>query len=135
MADKDTVLKALQICEDAETTEDCIDCPYYNREGDSHSCIRNLFLDNTALINSQQAEIERLKNVNQNLTCEVDRLVYDMEWVKQARDNAVTVCLEKLKEFMHNKFKKLDEYEFEYVTERDMDDFEKEMAGAYDGEK
>lgn len=30
---------------------------------------------------------------------------------------------------MHNKFKDLDEYEFEYITERDIDNLVKEMAG------
>lgn len=30
---------------------------------------------------------------------------------------------------MHNKFKALDEYEFEYITERDIDNLAKEMVG------
>lgn len=30
---------------------------------------------------------------------------------------------------MHNKFKALDEYEFEYITERDINNLLKEMVG------
>ena len=43
-----------------------------------------------------------------------------------AKSEAYKEFAEKLKEFMHNKFKDLDEYEFEYITERDIDNLSKE---------
>ena len=50
-----------------------------------------------------------------------------------AKSEAYKEFAEKLKEFMHNKFKDLDEYEFEYITERDIDNFVKEMVGEDNG--
>ena len=49
--------------------------------------------------------------------------------VEQVKDEAVKEFAERLKEFMHNKFKDLDEYEFEYITERDIDNLLKETEG------
>ena len=46
-----------------------------------------------------------------------------------AKSEAVKEFVARVKEFMHNKFKALDEYEFEYITERDIDNFAKEMEG------
>ena len=46
-----------------------------------------------------------------------------------AKCKAYKEFAEKLKEFMHNKFKDLDEYEFEYITERDIDNFVKRNIG------
>ena len=43
-----------------------------------------------------------------------------------AKSEAVKEFTKTLKEFMHNKFKDLDEYEFEYITERDIDNLLKE---------
>lgn len=42
--------------------------------------------------------------------------------------------MDKLKELMHNKFKALDEYEFEYVTERDINNLVKEMVEVNENE-
>nr|DAP11649.1 MAG TPA: LysR family transcriptional regulator [Caudoviricetes sp.] len=84
-----------------------------------------------------QAEIERLKT-------ELDfarafRKETDTEFslmhrkygnmLKTAKAEAYKEFAEKAKEFMHNKFKDLDEYEFEYITERDIDNLVKEMVG------
>lgn len=49
--------------------------------------------------------------------------------LKTAKSEAVKEFAERVKEFMHNKFKALDEYEFEYITERDIDNIVKEMVG------
>ena len=46
-----------------------------------------------------------------------------------AKSEAYKEFAEKLKEFMHNKFKDLEEYEFEYITERDIDNLLKEPEG------
>lgn len=59
------------------------------------------------------------------------------EWVhlpykvreQEIKAKAYKEFAEKLKEFMHNKFKALDEYEFEYITERDIDNLLKETVG------
>lgn len=48
---------------------------------------------------------------------------------KKFKSEAVKEFAERIKEFMHNKFKALDEYEFEYITERDIDNLVKEMVG------
>ena len=46
-----------------------------------------------------------------------------------AKSETIKEFAERLKEFVHNKFKTLDEYEFEYITERDIDNIVKEMVG------
>ena len=53
----------------------------------------------------------------------------EKEELKTLKATAVKEFTEKVKEFMHNKFKALDEYEFEYITERDIDKLLKEMVG------
>ena len=45
-----------------------------------------------------------------------------------AKSEAVKEFVARVKEFMHNKFKALDEYEFEYITERDIDNLAKEIT-------
>ena len=52
-----------------------------------------------------------------------------LEQLKTAKAEACKEFAERLKEFMHNKFKALDEYEFEYITERDIDNLLKETEG------
>ena len=49
--------------------------------------------------------------------------------VEQLKDEVVKEFAERVKEFMHNKFRALDEYEFEYITERDIDNLLKETEG------
>ena len=83
-----------------------------------------------------QAQIERLKDANntfekafhiqeQNIKDWLPITVFNYE----IKTEAYKEFAEKLKEFMHNKFKALDEYEFEYITERDIDNLVKEMVG------
>ena len=83
-----------------------------------------------------QAEIERLKDANntfekafhiqeQNIKDWLPITVFNYE----IKTEAYKEFAERLKEFMHNKFKALDEYEFEYITERDINNFVKEMVG------
>ena len=73
---------------------------------------------------NQKAEIERLKT---NLNVELENLA--TEYDNKIKAEAYKEFAEKAKEFMHNKFKALDEYEFEYITERDIDKLAKEMVG------
>lgn len=56
-----------------------------------------------------------------------------LKQLKTAKAEAVKEFTKTLKEFMHNKFKTLDEYEFEYITERDIDNLVKEMVGENNG--
>ena len=83
-----------------------------------------------------QAEIEKLKDANntfekafhiqeQNIKDWLPITVFNYE----IKTEAVKEFAEKVKEFMHNKFKDLDEYEFEYITERDIDNLLKETEG------
>lgn len=57
---KDEVIKkALECCGDETGLSWCSVCPYYDRGNDL--CQENLSRDSLALINRQQAEIERLQ--------------------------------------------------------------------------
>ena len=94
-----------------------------------------------------RAEIERLKQ--RNAVCEAanrcivwqrdrrDREIEELHsqiaglniYKSKIKAEAYKEFAEKVKEFMHNKFKALDEYEFEYITERDIDNLLKETVG------
>ena len=80
-----------------------------------------------------QAEIERLNAENMLTISERNAFrtsFYDvLKQLKIAKSEAVKEFTKRLKEFMHNKFKDLDEYEFEYITERDIDNLLKETEG------
>ena len=80
-----------------------------------------------------QAEIKRLNAENMLTISERNAFrtsFYDvLKQLKIAKSEAVKEFTKRLKEFMHNKFKALDEYEFEYITERDINNFVKEMVG------
>lgn len=71
------------------------------------------------LISRQQCEIIKQKCIKQLLR----------EDIKTAKSEAYKEFAERVKEFMHNKFKALDEYEFEYITERDINNLLKEIEG------
>ena len=135
MTDKE-IIKALEYCKD---------------------CSANLNVEIIDLITRQQAEIENLKVENQSLRSAANSLKMhyeeaqaELESLKifrgyaekrasdyktmrdkylNAKSEAYKEFAEKLKEFMHNKFKDLDEYEFEYITERDINNLLKEMLG------
>ena len=80
-----------------------------------------------------QAKIEKLNAENMLTISERNAFrtsFYDvLKQLKIAKSKTYKEVAEKLKEFMHNKFKTLDEYEFEYITERDIDNLLKEMVG------
>ena len=80
-----------------------------------------------------QAEIEKLNAENMLTISERNAFrtsFYDvLKQLKIAKSEAVKEFTKRLKEFMHNKFKDLDEYEFECITESDIDNFLKEMVG------
>ena len=94
-----------------------------------------------------RAEIERLKQrnavyeaANRCIVWQRDRRDREIEelhsqiaglniYKSKIKAEAYKEFSEKAKEFMHNKFKALDEYEFEYITERDIDNLLKETVG------
>ena len=81
-------------------------------------------------INRLQAENERLRNAYKQCAFERDAYIeIENTAIAEAKAEAYKEFAEKAKEFMHNKFKALDEYEFEYITERDIDNLLKEMVG------
>lgn len=89
--------------------------------------VHNLTIEKDALFDKAEelkAEIERLKT---NLNVELEN--FATEYDNKIKAEAYKEFAEKAKEFMHNKFKALDEYEFEYITERDIDNLVKEMVG------
>src|SRR5574344_628622 len=121
MTDKE-IIKAL---------EEMVDYPHYYEEGQ--------ILENALdLITRQQAELENLKVENQSLRsatnslkmhyeeaqAENERLRQNLnieleksatEYDDKIKAEAYKEFAERVKEFMHNKFKALDEYEFEYI--------------------
>lgn len=80
-----------------------------------------------------QAKIEKLNAENMLTISERNAFrtsFYDvLKQLKIAKSKTYKEFAERLKEFMHNKFKALDEYEFEYITERDIDNLLKETEG------
>ena len=80
-----------------------------------------------------QAKIEKLNAENMLTISERNAFrtsFYDvLKQLKIAKSKTYKEVAERLKEFMHNKFKALDEYEFEYITERDIDNLLKETEG------
>ena len=89
--------------------------------------VHNLTIEKDALFDKAEelkAEIEGLKT---NLNVELEN--FATEYDNKIKVEAHKEFVEKAKEFMHNKFKALDEYEFEYITERDIDNLLKELVG------
>ena len=117
----DKIIKALEccLCDNSE----CLQCQ--NKELCRIEC-DELDTKTIDLITRQQAENETLKALNGRLVVLGDRFRSEL---KTAKAEAYKEFAEKAKEFMHNKFKALDEYEFEYITERDIDNLLKEMVG------
>ena len=152
------IIKALECCFMEQQCNNCplykehsVDC--LDKEH-SVDCLDTVLENAHALITRQQAEYENLKVENQSLRtagnslkmhyeeaqAEIERFEKIREADKKlitslnkcyetAKSAAVKEFTKRLKEFMHNKFKALDEYEFEYITERDIDNLLKEMVG------
>ena len=138
------IIKALECCANCENcsyeTTNCI----LAKEMECRSLLAQNALD---LINRQRTEIERLKQrnavyeaANRCIVWQRDRRDREIEelhsqiaglniYKSKIKAEAYKEFAEKVKEFMHNKFKALDEYEFEYITERDIDNLLKEMVG------
>lgn len=139
-------------CDNAQIVKDAVDL--ITRQ---QAELENLKVENQSLRSAAnslkmhyeeaQAEIESLKQ--RNTVCEAaNRCIV---WQRDRRDQeikelhsqiaglniykskikaeAVKEFVERIKEFMHNKFKALDEYEFEYITERDINNLLKETVG------
>ena len=135
-----------------ETLKECIELKFDDTE---YAAVKLDILTNALdLITYQQSENKRLgKEVNlvsiqfQDLQERYEEAQAEIESLKifrgyaekrasdyktmrdkylNAKSEAYKEFAEKLKEFMHNKFKDLDEYEFEYITERDIDNLLKE---------
>ena len=146
------IIKALEYCSPKQNRS-CGICPAYDLGNFCASELKQNALD---LITHQQAELENLKVENQSLRSaanslkmhyeeaqtEIDSLKIFRGYAEKrasdyrtmrdkylnAKSEAVKEFEERLKEFMHNKFKALDEYEFEYITERDIDNLVKDRA-------
>ena len=75
--------------------------------------------------------IGKLKNIDDIVNISLIPLMTEENQKIRAeiKSEAYKEFAERLKEFMHNKFKDLDEYEFEYVTARDIDNLLKELIG------
>lgn len=146
------IIKALEccLCDNSE----CLQCQ--NKELCRIEC-DELATKTIDLITRQQTENENLKVENQSLRtaanslkmhyeeaqAEIDSLKIFRGYAEKrandyktmrdkylnAKSEAYKEFSEKLKEFMHNKFKALDGYEFEYITESDIDNLVKEMVG------
>ena len=150
MTDKKLTDRRLKPCKSCLHYKACITANY-DMVKKTFECEH--FEDND-LINHQKAEIENLKVENQSLRsaanslkmhyeesqAEIERLKEKQEKcfycteqankkISDIKAEAYKEFAERAKEFMHNKFKALDEYEFEYITERDINNLLKEMVG------
>ena len=115
MTDKD-IIKALKLCTEIKTSEACDDCPYRGlcrEDGDI------LEKDALALINRQQAEIERLKTKCENTQIgynfaedEIKNLKKDkyklQKALNQSEDYRVIAKAEAVKEFAERLKKEID---------------------------
>ena len=111
---KDNEIKKAWECCSSQPQELCCNCPI-DISKIKGGCITVLTTNALDLINRLQSENERLTHITRNLIGEI-------------KAEAYKEFAERVKEFMHNKFKALDEYEFEYITERDIDNLVKERA-------
>lgn len=94
MTDKE-IIKALECCNHIEI--DCELCPFYTTQECSKVMIDNAL----ALINRQQAQIERLETLNERLGNDIDlklKYIYELEEkLKTAKAEAVKEFAERLK--------------------------------------
>ena len=122
------------------TTRNCNECKIRNCEWGTCNCEQITANAALNLFTRQQAKIERLeKEAKDKERAYNDEFCLRKEWKTKyqglleekqtAKSKTYKEFAEKLKEFMHNKFKALDEYEFEYITERDIDNLLKETEG------
>ena len=80
-------------------------------------------------LKNAEVEIERMNDLLKRHKRHTDSIrMIHTETAKKIKAEASKGCLENLIEYMHNKFKNLDQYEFEYITERDINDFLKETG-------
>lgn len=152
LTDKE-IIKALEcLCGGGDS---CTECTYHRRYRFGE-CRKQVAKDVLDLIIRLQSENKRLgKEVNlvsiqfQDLQERYEEAQAEIESLKifrgyaekrasdyktmrdkylNAKSKAYKEFAERLKEFMHNKFKALDEYEFEYITERDINNLVKEIT-------
>ena len=122
------IIKALDICSKStngcsHSKYTCEDC-YLNGQP---MCSSVLLQDAIDLHTRQQAEIDSLRADLKRACAEIDNAqICKYSFIASS---SILDFAERVKEFMHNKFKALDEYEFEYITERDIDNLVKEMVG------
>lgn len=115
----------------------CKNCKYDNGKGDDRCGLKGCKIARYALdlITRQQAKIDEFMKETAVTTLLDDAVVYTPtledynKFKKKFKSEAAKEFAERVKEFMHNKFKTLDEYEFEYITESDIDNLLKEMVG------
>ena len=113
MTDKD-IIKALEWC---KNYEDCSKCHYIKCLTDK-GCLGELLTDTLALINRQQAEIERLKEF----------IVETRRCDKELKAEAVKEFAERLK----NKKARYNAdyfYVIDYIPSKEIDNLAKEMIG------
>lgn len=124
------IIKALECCVSANYI-----CPHTCPMLKNKECLTSLRKNALDLITRLQAKIDEFMKETAVTTLIDDAVVYTPtledynKFKKKFKFEAVKEFAERAKEFMHNKFKALDEYEFEYITERDIDNLVKEMVG------
>ena len=138
------IVKALECCTQGRDIKVCWNCPLYVDLQTARECCEKLNTNALDLINRLQAENEALINGQETLQEYIATQKAENEELKSAinsfrgyedkiKADAYKECFKKLKAFMHNTFKNLDEYEFEYVTARDIKNLLKEMVGEKNG--
>lgn len=145
MTDKE-IIQALECCGKNHitgSTDACEHCFLQN----SAMCVTELIYKALDLINRIKGDVIHYRRKAQNqkqelsrLNAEIEKLTINMnafglgmkrekERADQIKAEVIKEFAEILKEFMHTKFKYLDAYEFEYVTENDIYNLVQEMVG------
>ena len=127
------IIKAWECCENWESTKDCDDCPV------KVGCSQKLAKHSLDLINRQNAEIDRLKDLITYQKQEIKRkeqkynqAVDDMfGLIETTRNEIAEVKTEAIKEFAEGLKEKLQwdvEFDNKLVFESDIDNLVKEMT-------
>ena len=126
MTDKD-IIKALECC--IKPTSDCDNCPYYGYDDDLQ-CFDMSKRDALDLINRQQAEIERLQNID--LQIEVsDRIEKKIkaevikEFAERLKATPMRFSVEYVKYYDKPPIKKM----VLFIDDNDINNLVKEMVG------
>ena len=92
------IIKALERCFIVGSCSGCAGCPLKPKRQEDANCIDKLVTNTIALINRQQAEIDRLKAESKLVQTNIYKKTLESGLVKEARTEAIKEFAKKLKE-------------------------------------